>query len=81
MKVGALLILAAVILVPLPASSEGACALVCPPDTKLDAQKCVCIDARGMALDTKTQATCTTDLCPDGSPRDPKTCACPDNTK
>jgi len=81
MKTRAILLVAALILAPLPASAKGACALVCPLDTKLDAEKCICVDARGMELDSKTLAVCPTDLCPDGKPRDPKTCKCADNTK
>lgn len=81
MKTAIILAVIALISIPLSASAKDACALVCPNDTKLDAEKCVCVDARGKQLDTTTGVVCTADLCPDGSPRDPKTCACPDNTK
>ena len=81
MKTGIVLVVLALISIPLPVSAKDACALVCPIDTELDAEKCVCVDARGVAPDPKAQTICTADLCPDGSARDPKTCACPDNTK
>lgn len=71
----------ALFLAPLPALAKDACLLVCPIDMKLDAKKCVCVDARGMEFSAKPGSICIDSMCPDGSARDPKTCECKGTTK